>query len=226
MNRIDFIDSLAGEAAFAVQILISVRNRASVNVEAGFTRVDRSQPRIGGALHTHADARLQNPVAGDHDVLNRIDDCLIQGMREGSHHAVCGAAGKFRVGIKRDDIPHRRQDGEISLLDGKAVVLSAQQLVQVEELAAFALPAHPPLLARVVYPMAMEQEERSHLLVSVFFVQLADQARTQIDQRIIFGCRLIRVRQIGQQSEMNVGIVVAEEANFEILDQSAHLLFI
>ena len=67
----DFVNALAGEDAFALQVLVNVGGGARVDVEAGLAGVDVGQPRLRRALHADADARLQNAVAGDDDVVAR-----------------------------------------------------------------------------------------------------------------------------------------------------------
>ena len=90
MHRIHFIDAFAGEDAFSVQVLIHVGNGARINIETGFSRIQAGQAGTGGALHAHSHPRLQNAVAGHHDVLFRIgiDDRLVQGMRHRADHAI------------------------------------------------------------------------------------------------------------------------------------------
>ena len=73
VHRVHFIDTLAGEDAFAVKILVHVGNGARVDIEASLARIEAGQPGTRRALHAHAHARLQNAVAGDHDVLLRSD---------------------------------------------------------------------------------------------------------------------------------------------------------
>ena len=74
-------------------------------------------------------------------------------------HAPGGATGELGIGIKCDDESDLRQDGEIADFDGKAVVLATKQLIEIHELAALPLPAHPNTLARVIQTVAMEQQE-------------------------------------------------------------------
>jgi hypothetical protein len=68
LERVDVVDALADERAFAEQVLVDIGNRARVRVDAGFAAI---QPRIAGtvgARQAQADARLQDAVAFDHDV--------------------------------------------------------------------------------------------------------------------------------------------------------------
>ena len=57
VNGVHLINSFSGEAAFAIQILISVRSGAGVNIEAGFSRINSGKARPGRALHADADPR-------------------------------------------------------------------------------------------------------------------------------------------------------------------------
>ena len=88
VHRVHFIDPFAGKNAFAIKVLVNVGDSARVDVEPGLTGVDAGQARTRRALHAHADARLQNAVAGDHDVLLGIDDRLVQRMRHRADHAM------------------------------------------------------------------------------------------------------------------------------------------
>ena len=76
----DFVDAFAGKDAFALEVLVHVGGSASVDVEPGLAGVNVGQPRQRRALHADADARLQNAVAGNDDVLARIDDGLVERM--------------------------------------------------------------------------------------------------------------------------------------------------
>ena len=76
-------------------------------------------------------------------------------------------------------------------LHRETVVLTAHQLIQIEQFSALALPAHPSSFARVVDAMAMEKEKRAHVLPGISFIQFADQFRTQCHQRTFFWRRLI-----------------------------------
>jgi hypothetical protein len=60
--------------------------------------------------------------------------------------------------------------------------------------------------------MAMEKEKRAYIFLSVSFIQFADQFRAQVHQRVVFRRGLGRVRQIGDERKVQIGIVVAEES--------------
>src|ERR1700733_3122231 len=196
MDRVDLVNSLPGKAAFAIQILVGIGDSSSVNVEPGLAGIDGSETRTNSAEDAHADARLQDAVASDDDILVRIDDRLIQRMRERSHHAVRRSARKLSIGIECDDEPNFGENREVANFDRKAVVFRTQKFVQVHQLAALALPTHPAFLARVVDAMAMQQKERPLLFPRVLLVKFLNERRTQLDQGILFAGAVIGVREV------------------------------
>src|SRR5580693_9302557 len=74
--------------------------------------------------------------------------------------------------------------------------------------------------------MAMQEKETSHFLFSISFVEFANQVGAQIDQRIGFRSGFVRVRQISDERKVNVAVVVAQKANFQVFDQATHLLLV
>ena len=72
--------------------------------------------------------------------------------------------------------------------------------------------------------MAMEEQKRTLRLSRVLLVKFAYQLGAVIDQRIFLIRGFGRIRQIGEQREINIGIMVAQKPDFQIVRQSAHLL--
>ena len=101
-----------------------------------------------------------------------------------------------------------RQHGQIAYLDWKAVKFSAQQVIQIHQLAPLALPTHPESFARVVDRVAVQHKERPHLFSAILLVQSAYQLSAQIHQRVLFGRLFRRIRKIGEQHEMQIGIMI------------------
>ena len=60
---VDVVQALAGEDAFAEQVLIGVGDRRRVRVDAGVARIEPREQRAGRARERDADARLQDAVA-------------------------------------------------------------------------------------------------------------------------------------------------------------------
>jgi hypothetical protein len=80
-------------------------------------------------------------------------------MRDRAHEHARGAGREHRVRIQRDDVAAFLQRGRTADDGGKHVGTAAQELVELAQLAALALPPHPGVLLRVPLPDAMEQEE-------------------------------------------------------------------
>ena len=59
----DVVDALAGEDAFAEEVLIDVRDGAGVDVEAGLAGVERSEAGARGGAYADADAGLEDAVS-------------------------------------------------------------------------------------------------------------------------------------------------------------------
>ena len=146
-------------------------------------------------------------------------------MGDRSHHAVRRSSRQLGIGVERDHEAELGKNREIPDLHGKTVVLVQQELIEIEQLSALALPSHPSSLARVVDPVAMEKEKRAHTLSGVSFIEFTDQSRAQCHQRTFFRRGLIGIRQIGYQRKMNITIVVAQETYFQIFHQGLHLSF-
>ena len=119
----------------------------------------------------------------------------------------------------------------------KRIAVAAQKRIQVGELSALALEAHPHPLLRIPSSRAMEQEERA-LSVAVGRFRPLRHLRAPLDASAYLSfrssmllrassnsaasCRqhfLVRVRKVGQQAEMQIAVPIGEEANFERLDQ-------
>src|SRR6201999_2258057 len=100
------------------------------------------------------------------------------------------APWQLRVGIQGQNETDIGQQRQISNLDGEAVVLALDEAVEVEQLAALTLPAHPDAFARIVDAMAVVESKGAEAVAGIFLVQLIDQPRTKVDQRIFFVRRL------------------------------------
>ena len=62
-ERVDVVEALAGEDAFAEQILVGVGDRGRVGIDAGVPGVEPREQRAGRARERDADARLEDAVA-------------------------------------------------------------------------------------------------------------------------------------------------------------------
>src|SRR5579885_1224103 len=147
-------------------------------------------------------------------------------MSHRADHTLRRAARQLRIGIEREDVTDVGQPGEIAGLDRKRIEDLAKHLVQIEQLAAFALPTHPRSFARVVDAMTMEQVKASIGLACILPIEFVDKTDGEIHARIVLAHRFGRIGQICQQSEANVAIVIDEVTDFEIVHQATDLLFV
>ncbi len=233
LERIDVVDPLADERAFAEHVLVDVRDGTRVRVDAGLPAV---QSRIARAVRTRqADrhARLQDAVALDDAPLRCVVAGMIQRVCHGADELPRRIARKLRIRVQGDDVLHVGQDSSVADDERKAAVgnsassialAAAQQRVQVRQLAALALVTHPDPFLRVPPPRAMEEEEivapGFALSIAIFLVQLFDPRLRQPYQRPVLRERfLVRVAKIGQQAEVQAFIPIRQEPDFQRLDQ-------
>ena len=81
-------------------------------------------------------------------------------MRDDADQLARDVARQARVAVERDAVPDLRQDVEIADRDDEARVGgAAQQAIELLDLAALALPAHPEPFALVPLAEAVKQEE-------------------------------------------------------------------
>jgi hypothetical protein len=221
----DFVDALAGEDALAVEVLVDVGDGACVDIEACFAGEEGGQARARGGLHADADPRLQDAVAMRDDATLGVDDGAVERMRHGADHRCGGAARQLRVGVEGDDVANVAYFAYATCLDRERVECTFEKLVQVEQLAALALPAHPYALACVEGAQTVEECEAAAALPAVTIVQLVDEIDGQLDQWVVVVLTRLgdRIRKIGDEREVQVGVLVGEIADFEFGNQLTQL---
>src|SRR3989442_5827491 len=147
VDDLHFINPFSREDSLSVEVLINIGDGPRVNIESGLSGIDVRQARARSALYAHPHTGLKNAIARDHDVLLRINDGLVQRMRQGADQALGAATRQLRVGVKSDDESYFWKDREITCLDRETVIVASQNLVQVHQLAALTFPSHPDFLA-------------------------------------------------------------------------------
>ncbi len=232
------VDPLAGVDADAEEVLVDVRHRPGVEVEPGLTG---EQAREAGApgLRRHRHPRLEDGVPGHHPAF-RVALRLVQGVGEGGGQANRGAPGQEGVRVQGDHVAHGTERLEVALAGGEAGVrLAGQEPVELGELAALALPAHPDPLGRIPAPFAMEEEEARPAAVLVPVIpgplvvpgplippfELADALHGQTEELRVPG-HLPRgsVDEVREQGEAQVPPRVAQEADLQGVEQRADLV--
>ena len=180
-ERVDLVDPLAREDSLAEEVLVDVRHRAGVDVEPGLARVERCQPAPRRRSGADADAWLQDAVPFDDRPCCRVDHGAVERVRNRADEAPSGIARQLGIRVEHDHVARAPQRVDVAHLHREAVADTAQQLVQIEQLAALALPSNPSLLARVVGAESVQQIERRVAVGPVALVQFLDEllAETQ-----------------------------------------------
>ena len=94
---------------------------------------------------------------------------------------------------------------------------AAQQAVELGQLAALALGAHPAVLARVPLPRAVKQKET---IGAVPGVQLVDSPARRLDEHRVIGLgALVSVSKVREQREMKMRVAIRKEPNLEVVEE-------
>ena len=129
------------------------------------------------------------------------------------------------VGVEGDAVAHAGEDAGVTRLDGEARVRRpAQQPVELLELAALALPAHPDAFARVPLPDPVEEVEAVVPALRVARVEGLDSGtRGGQDGRVVRHLALRGVGEVAEDREVDVRVQVAQGEHLEVLEQLVHL---
>ncbi len=104
-------------------------------------------------------------------------------------------------------------------------VAPRKQAVELFDLAALALPAHPPPLRLVPLAKAMEQEETVGASAAVLAVERFDAASRRLEDLGVAGQRLGGgVAKITEDGEVDIRIDVAERLNLEVREKVGHVI--
>ncbi len=232
LEGVDLVDALADERAFVEHVLVDVGDGAGVRVDA---RLAAEQPPVVRSVRggqARADPRLQDAVAARHHRrLGRAAEARrVERVRHRGDELPGGVARQLRVGVERDHVAHARQLRRVAHDQREAVAgphagPAAQQRVQVGELAALALVAHPQPLLLVPAARAVEEEEavaavrlvsrRAVLAVQLFHLR----ARLAQQHVVVVAVLVAPVEEVGEQAVVQLRIAVGEIAHLERLDQ-------
>src|SRR5665213_398194 len=113
-------------------------------------------------------------------------------------------------------------------LDWEGIERMDEQLVEVEQFPALALPPHPYTLASIEDAVTVQQEKRSAVLSGIFFIQLIHESKRQHYQRAIILVRGTRSRiwQIREQAKVDILVLICEVARLQFFKQLRNLLLI
>ncbi len=142
-------------------------------------------------------------------------------MRERADQIGRRVRRQHRVGVERDHVAHAPDHGEVALDDREGVSRATQhELVELGELAALALPAHPHALPRIPAAGAMEEIEGVVPAFRVPRVERPDALDRGVENRLIPLAVLGRgVGEVAQHREVEVRLPVGQELHLEVVER-------
>ncbi|MCY1500932.1 hypothetical protein D9M68_349900 [compost metagenome] len=217
LEGVDMVEALAGEAAFAGDVLVDVGNGEDIGVDAAVGREDTLE---GGSFAARCQrrrhARLQQAVAGDHILCLRVDHRTVDRMVDLADELRHRIAHQARVGIERHHVLHVVRH-RVGALQERGVAVAAKQHVQFVQLAALALPTHPHAFLLVEQAAAMQEMEARLAIIGVARRKLSDLALGVVEH-IGIGARLLNlaIGPVAEQREINLAARVGEVVHLEI----------
>src|ERR1039457_6593375 len=115
---------------------------------------------------------------------------MIERMRYGARQPRGCPARKLCVGIESQDVANVPKHIDTARFDRKCIGFPGKKRVQVEQLAALALPAHPHSLALIEGSMTVEKKKGTIAARAVFCIQLVD----KLDREFYKGMRIAIAR--------------------------------
>ncbi len=226
----DFINALAHVNSFAEQVLVDVRYRQGIGVQAGIAGENAGEVRDIGGGRADLGARLQDGITRlDHS--RRGQARPVEGVGMGSHQPARGLGRQDRVGVQGDHVaqpgcifqaPDDHRKGISRAVRRRPVLVGGQdQFVQLVQLAALPLPAHPHALGRVPAARAVEQEKAlSAFQARVAAVQALHAIGDLAQQPGIFRqFSHRRIQEIGGQGKAQRRVGVAQVMQLHLAEQ-------
>ncbi|EDT03388.1 hypothetical protein BamIOP4010DRAFT_3075 [Burkholderia ambifaria IOP40-10] len=224
LERVDVVDALARIGAFVEQILIDVRYGRHVRIDAVRARRHALEQRaLVAAREGRSHARLKHAVALDDAPARRVEYRPVERVRHLADQAAHGIAQQPRIGIERDHVAHvRRHARRLAFQrDERRVRCPAQQPVQLVQLAALALPAHPAPFAVVPHALAVQQQKALAFVRRrrIESIQPVDARHRGCQQPVVaVGVRGGRIHPVGKQCEVKRPVGARQMMNFQLLD--------
>jgi hypothetical protein len=224
------VDALADVDALAEEVLIRLRDRARVDVDAGLARELAAEERAPGASRRYLHPGLKHRVAGPHPPV--VDLRAVQGVRERAHEPRGGAGGQLRVAVQRqneDDVSEAQ--GVPRMEDVGGVPFPEQETVQLLDLPALPLPSHPLPLRGIPARLAVEEMEGSALRAPVPRVEPPHAVHCMLEaggllSLLSLAWRTVRVGVIREQRKSQRGVAVRQVVDLQALGHAIDLLAI
>ena len=227
LERVDVVDALARVDRLVEEVLIDVGDGERIRVDPPRTGEEEAEEGLAARRRQRGrHPRLHDAVSRHDPGPGLVEDRPVQRMRHGADELSDGAPRKPRVAIEGDDVANARARRFLVRQEG-GVRGATKEPVELVELAALALPAHPAALRRVPDPPAVEQMEPRSAVGSrsVPLVELGHGiARRREEPRIFLAALPGRIDPVGQESEGDVPVRIGQEPHLELLDLSPRLV--
>jgi hypothetical protein len=137
-----------------------------------------------------------------------------------------GSLGQRGIGVERDHEANPLELGGLAFMDCEAgVVVAPEQPVELVELSALALPAHPSTLDRVEAAFPVEQVEGAGSIGITTPIEIRDAAHGLVEKSRVFGApRLIGFGEAGEQHETQIRAGVRQPVTLDLAQQMLHVL--
>ena len=224
---VHIVEALAGEDSLAEEVLIGVRDRGRVGIDAGVAGVHPGEERPGRAGQGHAHPRLEDAVALGHPPEVRVEVRAIEGMRDDADELAGGVARQPGVAVQRDAVAHPGQDGSASPSCTWKLVSVAPRSRRLNS-SSFPRFRSQPIqapFARVPLAHPVKQVEAAGRAVAGPRVELGNAAPGRGEDRLVSRHGLGGgVGEIAEDGEVDLGIAVAEGQDLQVLEQVGHAL--
>ncbi len=219
LEGVDVVKALAGEGAFAKQVLIGVGHGKDIRIDAAIDREDALQERrFVAGRQRRRDARLENAIATDDLAGLFVDDRAVQRMAELAGQMRDGFRRQTRIGVQRHHIFDFLRQALVRREEAR-ILIAAQKQVQFMQLAALALPAHPAILLLVEQAAAVQKEKARLVVASIMLVELGDfLTRIFVDFHIRGRNFVLRIGPVADQRKVDFTTRIGEIMHFEIAD--------
>ena len=238
--------ALAGEAALAEQVLVDLGTGGAVGVDPALSGKQPVERRgLAGGRQRRDQTRLQDGVARHHALAAGVQARLVVGVGghadqfaqtpgrqlgvavQGQHMARAGGQARLLAQVCEGRAGGRGQGGG-GLGVGRAVGGADQGGDELFELAAFALPADPALLADAELALPVQQHKARcgvALRQRAFraLVQRPDRGAGLGQQRgVALQVRTVGVGPVAEQGELGVTLGVGQGVQVQAVDQLGH----
>ncbi|MND54153.1 hypothetical protein D3C80_452080 [compost metagenome] len=150
-----------------------------------------------------------------------VEARAVERVLHGADELPGGTARQLGVGVQGDDIAHVAECLQVADDPHEArVAVPAQHRIELGELAALALAAHPAALGGVPYAWPVKQKKARTARAWIFAVEGPDPFAGQVEQCLVFGPGLLTgIHEVAEQGKVQVLITVGQKAYFQPFDQ-------